>query len=124
MIDDLRSQAQIAELGKGMWRSTLPIDQVAAEQEKVGEQISKLREDEIAARQAAMELDRKGGGWCVSATVILRLCTDILDPFLLLRICRDTTRVWEETLSLGEQQRLAMARFFFRSPRFGVLDEW
>lgn len=90
--------AQIAELGKGMWNSTLLIDQVAAEQGKVGEKISKLREDEIKARQAAAELDRKGGGW-------------------------DTIRVWEETLSLGEQQRLAMARFFFRSPRFGVLDE-
>jgi ABC-type uncharacterized transport system fused permease/ATPase subunit len=30
---------------------------------------------------------------------------------------------WGETLSLGEQQRLGMARLFFHKPRFGILDE-
>ncbi|KAJ4967016.1 hypothetical protein NE237_018865 [Protea cynaroides] len=35
----------------------------------------------------------------------------------------DTTVNWEEVLSLGEQQRLGMARLFFHNPRFGVLDE-
>lgn len=31
--------------------------------------------------------------------------------------------VWEDTLSLGEQQRLGMARLFFNKPRYGVLNE-
>ncbi|XP_042485644.1 ABC transporter D family member 1 [Macadamia integrifolia] len=35
----------------------------------------------------------------------------------------DTSANWEDVLSLGEQQRLGMARLFFHNPKFGVLDE-
>eukprot|EP00943_MAST-04B_sp_MAST-4B-sp1_P009537 g9537.t1 len=35
----------------------------------------------------------------------------------------DTVKKWEDTLSLGEQQRLAMSRLFYHKPSFGVLDE-
>ncbi|CAN0919587.1 ABC transporter D family member 1 [Linum grandiflorum] len=35
----------------------------------------------------------------------------------------DCNQNWEDMLSLGEQQRLGMARLFFHSPEFGILDE-
>lgn len=35
----------------------------------------------------------------------------------------DAERNWEDILSLGEQQRLGMARLFFHKPQFGILDE-
>ena len=35
----------------------------------------------------------------------------------------EATTTWESVLSLGEQQRLGMARLFFRKPRVAILDE-
>lgn len=35
----------------------------------------------------------------------------------------DAAANWEDMLSLGEQQRLGMARLFFHKPKFGILDE-
>ncbi|KAL1366136.1 hypothetical protein HN51_014016 [Arachis hypogaea] len=35
----------------------------------------------------------------------------------------DANLNWEDILSLGEQQRLGMARLFFQKPKFGILDE-
>ncbi|XP_077239794.1 ABC transporter D family member 1-like [Tasmannia lanceolata] len=35
----------------------------------------------------------------------------------------DASPNWEDILSLGEQQRLGMARLFFHHPKFGILDE-
>lgn len=35
----------------------------------------------------------------------------------------DVTKNWNEELSIGAQQRLAMARLFYHEPKFAVLDE-
>uniref|UniRef100_A0A7S4KUP4 ABC transporter domain-containing protein n=1 Tax=Paramoeba aestuarina TaxID=180227 RepID=A0A7S4KUP4_9EUKA len=44
-------------------------------------------------------------------------------PYLLERHGWDQEKKWEDILSLGEQQRMGMARLFYHSPKFGVLDE-
>ena len=89
---------QIAKLAQTqLQRQYLRSPDSPAESEEA-KQLESLRKEEAAAREAAAAAEAAGGGW-------------------------DQTRVWEDSLSLGEQQRLAMARLFYRQPRFGVLDE-
>ena len=56
------------------------------------------RMDEIMAAVKLQYLVKREGGW-------------------------NATRRWEDVLSLGEQQRLGMARLFFHRPKFAVLDQ-
>merc|ERR1712072_1185416 len=44
-------------------------------------------------------------------------------PYLVEREGWDALRKWEDVLSLGEQQRIGLARLFFHKPSIGVLDE-
>ncbi|EDQ89564.1 uncharacterized protein MONBRDRAFT_8117 [Monosiga brevicollis MX1] len=64
------------------------------------------------------------------AAVMARLTDSLLEELLalvdlshLLSNQTDENVNWEETLSLGETQRLAMARCLFHQPRFAILDE-
>jgi len=55
----------------------------------------------------------------------LEACLDAVDLGYLLQRGQgwDTVQAWQETLSGGEKQRLAMARLLFHRPLFAVLDE-
>lgn len=70
-----------------------------------------------------------GGGDGMEAQNLLdkRLLSTLKDVRLIYLLEReggwDTVANWEDMLSLGEQQRLGMARLFFHQPKYGVLDE-
>ncbi|CAG9462286.1 unnamed protein product [Pedinophyceae sp. YPF-701] len=51
------------------------------------------------------------------------LMRDVRLAYLLDRYSWTHEQEWSETLSLGEQQRMGMARLFFHKPKFAVLDE-
>lgn len=63
-----------------------------------------------------------------SASVLLddhleKILYDVWLVYLLERERWDSTPNWEDVLSLGEQERLGMARLFFHHPKFGILEE-
>ncbi|XP_044469783.1 ABC transporter D family member 1-like [Mangifera indica] len=81
------------------------------------------------AETRALKLHGKGEK-IVDSTNILdaylkRIMENVRLSYLLDRaeIGWDADLNWEDTLSLGEQQRLGMARLFFHRPKFGILDE-
>ena len=54
-------------------------------------------------------------GFCLLIQVDLEYLLDRYPP--------ETEVNWGEELSLGEQQRLGMARLFYHKPKFAILDE-
>lgn len=56
-------------------------------------------------------------------TDMLRELLSLVDLGHLLEREHDENINWEEALSLGETQRLAMARLFYHSPTYAILDE-
>lgn len=70
-----------------------------------------LSQADLAALLTAVELDHLLGGTSNDAGG----ATDDHDEAALIN--------WEDKLSLGEQQRLAMARLFYHKPSFAILDE-
>ncbi|GAB4851631.1 ATP-binding cassette sub- D member 1 [Ancistrocladus abbreviatus] len=74
-------------------------------------------------------LTMHGGQDTVNATDVLDAqLRNILENVRLIYLLEreggwDATQNWEDVLSLGEQQRLGMARLFFHKPKFGILDE-
>eukprot|EP01060_Flectonema_neradi_P017156 TRINITY_DN2395_c0_g1_i2.p1 TRINITY_DN2395_c0_g1~~TRINITY_DN2395_c0_g1_i2.p1 ORF type:complete len:1303 (+),score=257.75 TRINITY_DN2395_c0_g1_i2:40-3948(+) len=60
----------------------------------------------------------------INATISDEELESLLSKLDLLHLLEDNETInWEERLSLGEQQRLAMARLFHHSPKFAILDE-
>lgn len=53
----------------------------------------------------------------------LRELLRLVDLEYLMDRASDAATNWEETLSLGETQRLAMARLFYHAPTYAILDE-
>lgn len=56
-------------------------------------------------------------------TTVEKLFSSVRVGYLLEREGLNTIMNWWQVLSLGEQQRLSMARMYFHKPRFAVLDE-
>lgn len=66
------------------------------------------------------DMIRKG----ITDTDLLSLLTTVeIDSIVATHGGFDAEKDWTETLSTGIQQRLAMARLFYHSPRYAILDE-
>jgi len=59
----------------------------------------------------------------VDDTVLLKLMEQVDMRYLVDREGWNKELDWNETLSQGEQQRIAMARLFYHSPKYAILDE-
>ncbi|KAK9098569.1 hypothetical protein Syun_025614 [Stephania yunnanensis] len=82
-------------------------------------------EAQIRVKKAML---RQGGNSVDAAQLLDEHLMSILEDVRLVYLLEregswDANLNWEDTLSLGEQQRLGMARLFFHKPRFGILDE-
>ncbi|KAI8032142.1 ABC transporter D family member 1 [Camellia lanceoleosa] len=80
------------------------------------------------AEQMALDLYGKGETSIDARKLLDSHLETILENVKLLYLLEreggwDANKNWEDILSLGEQQRLGMARLFFHKPKFGVLDE-
>lgn len=80
------------------------------------------------AEQRMIKISEKGDGSDDSHSLDDRLRSILEDVRLVYLLERDergwdATPNWEDVLSLGEQQRIGMARLFFHNPKFGILDE-
>ncbi|XP_021887084.1 ABC transporter D family member 1-like [Carica papaya] len=81
------------------------------------------------AELRAVKLHRTGQGSGDTESILDSRLKTILDNVRLNYLLEreedglDANLNWEDILSLGEQQRLGMARLFFHQPKFGILDE-
>ncbi|XP_057541613.1 ABC transporter D family member 1-like isoform X1 [Amaranthus tricolor] len=84
----------------------------------------------LSREEAQISVLQRHGGHCTcnSSTFLDMHLKDILKNVKLLYLLEregglNAILNWEDVLSLGEQQRIGMARLFFHKPKFAVLDE-
>ncbi|XP_052197814.1 ABC transporter D family member 1 [Diospyros lotus] len=80
------------------------------------------------AEQRTLALHGKSGTSIYPINILDAHLKTILENVKLLYLLEreggwDVSQNWEDVLSLGEQQRLGMARLFFQKPKFAILDE-
>lgn len=80
-----------------------------------------LREQIIYPHSIEQYKEMKNGKTDSDLASIMKLLH--LDDLLTCPEDWDVTKNWNEELSIGAQQRLAMARLFYHEPKFAVLDE-